>query len=64
MLHIGVDVAGSGMRYNPGDSLGVVVQVRGTLYPANKALFNGCGDYIETPAICKIAMLFIGWAVN
>lgn len=27
VLHLGVDVAGSGMRYSPGDSMGVVPQV-------------------------------------
>ena len=27
VLHLGVDVSGSGMRYSPGDSIGVVAQV-------------------------------------
>lgn len=27
VLHMGIDIANSGMRYNPGDSIGVVVQV-------------------------------------
>ena len=27
VLHLGMDVTGSGMRYSPGDSIGVVAQV-------------------------------------
>lgn len=27
VLHLGMDVSGSGMRYSPGDSIGVVAQV-------------------------------------